>query len=359
MNARYIGLSKSVAASLFVLFQACQSGNVGRNSAPAPEPARTASFTLSYPAGLPADGAFIPPNNPMTLEKAKLGRRLFFEKSLSMDRSLSCASCHRPEKVFADPEQFSSGVDGKKGKRHAPTAINRVFSGAQFWDGRAASLEEQATGPVMNPVEMGMPDMKVAAARLAEDATYIAEFKSAFPPDGLINKETIGMAIAVFERTILCGNSPYDRFQAGQKNALSESAQRGLKIFKDENKGNCETCHAGPNFSDENYNNIGVGMTAKAPDLGRYEVTKLEGHQGAFKTPTLRNVAERGPYMHDGSQKTLDEVVDFYVKGGHPNRWLSPKMKPLNLTAQDRKDLVEFLKALSGEVSWYGKTGGE
>ncbi len=357
MDGRIQRLSIRAVVPLIILLQACQSGNIRKESSPTP--AQTAPFVLLYPVGLSADSAFIPPNNPLTLEKVKLGRRLFFERSLSMDRSLSCASCHQPEKVFADPEQLSTGVGGKKGTRHAPTAINRVFSGAQFWDGRAASLEEQATGPVMNPVEMGMPDMKIAAARLSEDAAYVMAFKAAFPPEGRIDKETIGMAIAAFERTILCGNSPYDLFLAGRKDAMSESAQRGMRIFKDENKGNCETCHAGPNFTDENYNNIGVGMTAKKPDLGRYEVTKLEGHQGAFKTPTLRNVSERGPYMHDGSQKTLEEVVDFYVEGGHPNKWLSPKMKRLNLTQQEKKDLVEFLKALTGEVTWYGKSGGE
>jgi cytochrome c peroxidase len=349
-----------LAFAFIAFFSACGgSARKGENSSKGNEPAKPAAFSLQFPAGLPAESAFIPANNPLTLEKVKLGRRLFFEKSLSLDGTISCATCHQPEKNFADTEQFSTGIGGKKGARHAPTAINRVFSGAQFWDGRAASLEDQATGPVMNPVEMGMSDMKIAVDRLLKDTSYVAAFNAAFPPDGAISKDTIGMAIAAFERTILSGNSPYDRFQAGDKGAMTESAQRGLEIFRDEERGNCETCHAGPNFSDENYNNIGVGMSAKKPDLGRYGITRMEGHRGAFKTPTLRDVAKRGPYMHDGSQKTLEEVVEFYAIGGHPNKWLSPKIRPLKLSSQDKKDLVEFMKALNGEVTWFGQSGSE
>ncbi len=320
-------------------------GDVSQESSP---------YTLTYSLGLSPDSAVIPADNPMTLGKVKLGRRLYFEKALSADGTLSCASCHIPDKGFADPEQFSRGVGGKRGTRQAPTIINRVFSAGQFWDGRAASLEQQAVGPVQNPVEMGMPNMKAAVGRLSLDPTYVRMFGSAFPSAGM-TESTIGKAIAAFERTILSGNSPYDRFTAGDKTAMSEAAQRGLGLFRDENKGNCETCHVSFNFSDENYNNLGVGMSAKTPDLGRYVVTKLEGHQGAFKTPTLREIASTAPYMHDGSEKTLEQVMDLYEKGGHPNKWLSPKMKPLRLSKQDKQDIIEFLKALSGEVTWYGK----
>ena len=144
----------------------------------------------------------------------------------------------------------------------------------------------------------------------------------------------------------MSGNSPFDRFKAGDKTAMSESAQRGYELFKNEKKANCETCHVGHNFTDENYNNIGVGMGAKDPDLGYYKITKLEGHKGAFKTPTLREIASTAPYMHDGSEKTLEEVVEFYDKGGHKNKWLSTKIKPLHLTKQEKQDLVEFLKSL-------------
>jgi cytochrome c peroxidase len=311
-------------------------------------------YKLVLPLGLSAESAAIPSDNPMTLEKLKLGKRLYFEKGLSFDRTISCASCHIPEKGFADPERFSKGIGGQRGTRQAPSVVNRLFSGRQFWDGRAASLEEQAAGPVQNPVEMGMPNMKIVVDRLKGDPAYEAMFKAAFPEDG-ITERSIARAIAAFERTILSGNSPYDRFMAGDKSAMSEAAQRGLKLFRDESKGNCETCHVSFNFTDENYNNLGVGMASDKPDMGRYVVTCLEGHQGAFKTPTLREVANTAPYMHDGSERTLEQVMDLYEKGGHPNKWLSPKMKPLRLTREEKQDIVEFLKALSGQVTWYGK----
>ena len=325
---------------------------------PKAEPPRGPTpYKLVFPVGLSAESAVIPKDNPLTVEKVRLGKRMYFEKRLSVDNTLSCASCHVPEKGFADPSQFSSGVGGKKGGRQAPAVINRVFSAAQFWDGRAASLEEQALGPMQNPIEMAMPSMAEVVTRLKADPSYVADFQAAFPPGGEITDGNVARAIASFERTILSGNSPFDRFVAGEKTAISEAAQRGYKIFKDEKKGNCETCHASFNFTDENYNNLGVGMAAKEPDMGRHKVTRLEGHQGAFKTPTLREIASTAPYMHDGSQKTLEEVVDFYNKGGHRNRWLSPKVKPLRLTKQEQQDLVEFLKTLSGEVTWFGKPG--
>jgi cytochrome c peroxidase len=312
-------------------------------------------YELTFPLGLDAESAIIPEDNPVTEEKLKLGKRLFFETSISVDHSISCASCHVPENGFADPNQFSSGVEGKKGGRQSPPAFNRIFTLRQFWDGRAATLEEQALGPLQNPIEMAMPDMETVVKRLQEDPEYVALFKTAFPPEGGVTADHIANSIATFERSILAGNSPFDRFQAGDKSAMSESAQRGYEIFKDENRGNCETCHVGFNFSDENYYNLGVGMDAKKPDLGRYAVQKLEGYQGAFKTPTLRQITQSAPYMHDGSQRTLEEVVDFYNKGGHANKWLNSKVKKLNLSKQDQKDLVEFLKALTGEVTWYGK----
>jgi cytochrome c peroxidase len=344
----------AVGAVLALAFLACSRKEVGEK-AKAEAPKGPTPYNLVFPLGLAAESAVIPKDNPLTVEKIKLGKRLYFEKNISADGTLSCASCHIPENGFGDPEQFSTGIGGKKGNRQAPTVINRVFSAAQFWDGRAPSLEEQALGPVMNPVEMGNASMDVVVDKLKRDPSYVKAFQEAFPPDGAISPENVGKAVASFERTILSGNSPYDRFTAGDKAALSEAAQRGMKIFRDEKKGNCETCHASFDFTDENYNNIGVGMAAKEPDLGRYRVTKLEGHQGAFKTPTLREIASTAPYMHDGSEKTLEEVLAFYDKGGHPNKWLSPKIKPLHLTKQEEQDLVEFLKSLSGEVTWYGK----
>jgi cytochrome c peroxidase len=349
-----------------VLLPACAAGGVllalwligctrGKDKGASAQPSGPTPYRLDFPLGLSAESAVIPEDNPLTVEKLRLGKRLFFEKKISADGTLSCASCHIPEKGFADPDRFSAGVGGKRGTRQAPTVINRVFSAAQFWDGRSASLEEQAMGPIMNPVEMGNSNMEVVVDRLKSDPSYVAEFKAAFPSDGAVTPGNVGKALASFERTVMSGNSPYDRFMAGDRNAMSEAAQRGMKIFTDENKGNCVTCHASFNFTDENYNNIGVGMAAREPDMGRYKVTGLQGHEGAFKTPTLREVAHTAPYMHDGSEKTLEDVVAFYNKGGRRNKWLSPKIKPLQLTAREQEDLVEFLRALSGEVTWYGK----
>ncbi len=312
-------------------------------------------YKLVFPLGLAPESAVIPKDNPLTLEKVRLGRRLFFENRISADGTISCASCHIPDKGFADPDRFSVGIGGKRGTRQAPTLINRAFSASQFWDGRAPSLEEQAMGPIMNAVEMGNRNMDIVVEKLKEDPAYVKEFREAFPPDGLVTAANVGKALASFDRTILSGNSPYDRYLAGDRTAMSEAAQRGMKLFMDENKGNCVTCHASFNFTDENYNNIGVGMASRKPDMGRFEVTGLQGHQGAFKTPTLREVANTAPYMHDGSEKTLEDVVALYNRGGRPNKWLSPKIKPLHLTAQEQRDIVEFLKALSGEVTWYGR----
>jgi cytochrome c peroxidase len=176
---------------------------------------------------------------------------------------------------------------------------------------------------------------------------YQEQFRKVFGTD--FNTEGVAKAIAAYVRTILSGNSPYDRFRAGDTTALSPAAQRGLALF--EEKARCTRCHTGFNFTDEDYHNIGVGMDREHPDLGRYTVTKDEADKGAFKTPTLRDVASRGPYMHDGSLKTLEEVVDYYAKGGTANPWLSPKSQLLNLTAQERADLIAFLHALTGEVA--------
>ncbi len=346
--------SNAAVAATILLALLCSCQN--RKEEVLPEkPKGPTPYVLKFPVGLQAESAVIPADNQLTLEKVRLGKRLFFDNRLSLDDSISCASCHLPEKAFADVGQFSEGVGGKKGDRNAPTLVNRVFSGAQFWDGRAASLEEQAIGPVQNPVEMAMPDMAVLVGRIENDAEYVKEFREAFPGEQVITGEQIGKAIASFERTILSGNSPYDRFVAGDPSAMGESAQRGMAIFKDVKRGNCETCHVSFNFTDENYNNIGVGMASEMPDLGRFRSSRLEGHQGAFKTPTLREVAATAPYMHDGSQRTLEEVVLFYEQGGHMNKWLSPKIRPFKLTSREREDLIAFMEALSGEVTWYGK----
>jgi cytochrome c peroxidase len=292
-----------------------------------------------------------PSDNPYSADKAELGRLLFFDPRLSKDDSISCASCHSPEHAFTDGQPNSKGMAGQRGNRSAPTTLNRAYSLAQFWDGRASSLEDQAKGPMANPIEMAHTHDGVVS-KLNMIVGYRARFEKVFgSPE--VNIDQVAQAIATFERTLLSGNSPYDRYKAGQKAALTPSQIRGLDIFV--NKAKCDQCHEGINFTSNSYHNLGVGMDRPNPDPGRSEVTKDPRDLGAFKTPTLRDIARTAPYMHDGSIKTLEEVVEFYDKGGTPNPNLDQKMKPLKLTEQDKKDLVAFLKALNGE-SWQSVT---
>lgn len=287
-----------------------------------------------------------PEQNPLTPAKAGLGRKLFFDKVLSRDRSVSCASCHDPDLAFTDDEPIAVGVEGKKGNRRTPRLINRGYGRLFFWDGRAASLEEQVLEPIQNPIEMDLTLPEVVA-RLAEEGDYAAAFSDVFggPP----SERTLAFALASYVRTILSGNSPYDRYLAGGGEALSEPQQRGLEVFL--GKGNCAVCHLGPNLTDEEFHNTGVGWERGKPaDVGRFEVTGAQADLGAFKTPGLREVAITGPYMHDGSLATLEDVVEFYDNGGEPNPALDPDMQKLNLTEQEKQDLVEFMKALNGEL---------
>jgi cytochrome c peroxidase len=301
------------------------------------------------PLGLPP--VQWPEDNPYSAAKAELGRFLYFDTRLSSDSTISCASCHAPEKAFADGNPVSTGIGGQKGGRSAPTVINRAYSTQQFWDGRAPSLEEQAKGPIANPIEMTSEkstDEAHAAVvkRLKGVPGYVKMFEKAFGGKE-ITIDHVAKAIATFERTVYSGNAPFDRYNEGDKKAMSESQIRGMDIFF--NKAACDSCHLGFNFTDGSFENIGIGMDKPKPDLGRYEVSKKEEDKGAFKTPTLREVTHHAPYMHDGSLKTLADVVEHYNKGGIKNKYLNERIKPLNLSEQDKKDLVEFLKALSGE----------
>jgi cytochrome c peroxidase len=317
-------------------------------AAPKPEVVKSGDYTLTLPLGLEAGAAYIPENNPLSAAKIDLGKLLYFDPRLSKDKSVSCASCHNPYHGFADPSPTSKGVGGLLGGRNSPTVINRLFSDKQFWDGRAADLEEQAHGPLINPVEMAMPSHNDVVSACRAVKGYEPLFEKAFGSKE-ITMPRIAQAIASYERTVVAGNSPFDRYMAGDRDAMSASAVRGMNVFN--GKGNCKTCHAAFNFTDESYHNLGVGMNKPKPDLGRYEVTKQEADKGAFKTPTLRNVAQTAPYMHDGSEATLKQVVIFYLKGGNPNPHLSKEIKPLQLTAQDIDDLVAFMEALTGEVN--------
>jgi cytochrome c peroxidase len=305
--------------------------------------------TLQPPLGLPP--VFWPDDNPFTPAKAELGKLLFFDKRLSSDGSVSCASCHDPAHAFTDASPNSLGIGGQRGGRSAPTVINRAYSTLQFWDGRTASLEEQAKGPIANPIEMTIhktPDLAHShvVSRLKAVPGYLDRFKKVFgTPEVTIDH--VAQAIATFERTVLSGNSPYDRFQAGDENALTPAQKRGMTVFF--KKAACDSCHLGFNFTDGSYENIGVGMDKPDPDLGRYVITHKEEDKGAFKTPTLREVEHTAPYMHDGSQKTLEEVIEHYDKGGIKNPHLNQRIKPLHLTAEEKQDLVAFLRSLSGE----------
>jgi len=302
--------------------------------------ASAADFKLRLPLGLQEQAAYIPDDNPLTPEKIALGKQFFWDKRWSRNGTIACVSCHEPAHGWADPRQVSLRFDGKPTPRHSPTLVNRLFSDTQQWAGTRTSLEDQA-------LKASDQSPELLVKNLGAIPEYQAAFRQVFGTE--LNPEGVAKAIAAYERTILSGNSPYDRFRAGDGSALPAAARRGLALF--EGKARCVTCHAGFNFTDESYHNIGVGMDRTTPDLGRHTVTKREEHKGAFKTPTLRDVAARPPYMHDGSERSLADVIAFYNRGGTPNPWLSGEMRPLGLTDQEQADLVAFLGALTGEVA--------
>lgn len=300
----------------------------------------TASGETAAPAGLPP--VKHPDDNPPTPEKIALGKQLYFDPRLSKDMTISCASCHDPKKGWSNAEQFATGVGGLKGGRNSPTIINSAYNRLQFWDGRAPTLEAQALGPIQNPIEMTMT-LDDVVERLNKVDGYRKQFQAVFGAD--VTSDGIAKAIAAYERTVLSGNAPYDRYTAGDKQALSDAAIRGRNLFF--GKANCAACHAGPNFTDNAFHNIGVGydpQTKKFSDVGREAESKLEGDRGAFKTPTLREIARTAPYMHDGSMKTLAEVVDHYTRGGIPNPYLDEEIFPLKLTAEEQQDLIKFME---------------
>lgn len=300
-------------------------------------------YKLEYPLGLKK--MRIPTTNKLTKAKIELGKQLYFDPRLSGDDTVSCASCHDPKMGWSNNDNFATGIRGQRGGRSAPTIINAGYSYFQFWDGRAIQLEGQALGPIENPIEM---DLKLddCVKKLNGIDGYRKQFQAVFGTD--VTSDGIAKAIASFERTVLSGNAPYDKFKAGEEKALSEAAERGRKLFF--GKANCSACHAGSSFSDFAFHNIGVGMDKDEPDVGRFSQTNLLGDKGSFKTPTLREIARTAPYMHDGSLKTLEDVVDFYNKGGVENPQLDEELFPLKLTVEQKADLITFLKeGLSSE----------
>jgi cytochrome c peroxidase len=313
---------------------------------------------IAAPLGLPP--VPIPADNPPTAETVALGRRLYYDTALSVDNTVSCASCHSPQTSFCDGHPVSTGVRGQSGARNAPTVFNVAYYTTQFWDGRAPSLEQQAGGPMANPIEMGHT-LAGVEQKLNADASYRTDFKKAFGAD-VISIEMVEKSIASFERTIVSGNSPFDRYMYGGDNkALSAAAKRGLEVFRNPKKGNCAVCHTiGDDyalFTDNKFHNLGVGaklgMTGEVEltDLGRFKVTNIEADKGAFRTPSLRNIALTAPYMHDGSDRNLKETIDFYIGGGNSNPYRDKEIHSLDfLTGKERADLLEFLKSLTGEI---------
>ena len=278
-------------------------------------------LTLAIPLGLDLYMP-VPEDNPLTAETIQLGRQLFFDPRLSRTGLVACATCHQPARGFADGNPVAVGVDGRRGRRNAPALINRGYGRAFFWDARVATLEDQVLRPIEDPDEMGS-SLPEAAARVGVEPAELSR------------------ALSSFVRSILSGASPFDRFINGDRDALTSDEQAGLRIFR--GKGNCVSCHVGPNFSDERPHNTGVAWTGLA-------LTDAGAGRGDFKTPTLREIARTAPYMHDGSLATLEQVVEFYESGGRANPALDPEIRPLRLSADERRQLGSFLRTLSGEL---------
>jgi cytochrome c peroxidase len=332
------------------------------------------------PLGLPP--VPIPADNPQSPEKIDLGKRLFEEKRFSADGSVSCATCHDADKAFADGLPTAEGIKKLKGTRNAPTVANAAYYEMQFWDGRRPSLEEQAKDPFLNPIEHGLTSHEPILDIIRKDPSYPGAFQKAFAVEAKdITIDHVVKAIASFERTLVFGDSPFDRYLfGGDKTGLSESAIRGIEVYR--TKGRCQDCHTigqvNATFTDNKFHNVGVGFKRiqpkvmqianafrrakqegkdidkavlgdqEASELGRFAVTLRPSDIGAFKTPSLRDIAATAPYMHDGSIQTLEEVIELYDKGGEANPFLDSGIRPLNLTAQEKADLLALLNSLTG-----------
>ena len=340
------------------------------------------SDKVKLPAGIPPEvwSYFIPKDNRVTGAKVELGRQLFFDKRLSADGAVSCATCHDPELAFADGRSVAEGIGGRRGSRNSPSLFNAMFNSGQFWDGRADTLEAQAVLPLINPDEMGNASQAQVVDRLAQLPEYAGQFKRVFGTSVTI--DGLGKAIAAYERTLVSANAPIDRFGAGDRDAMSMAAQRGLALFR--GRARCSICHtinpAFPFFSDQNYRNTGVstetagfdvlarratkavigvkdvgaalGMLSKeagASNLGRFLVSGNPLDIGSFRTPSLRNVELTAPYFHNGSVKTLKDVLAFYSKGGGDDPRRDWELLPLGLSDDEQGDLIEFLKALTSD----------
>jgi cytochrome c peroxidase len=325
-----------------LLLGGCAAGRPGGTAAP---------FFSRLPLGAVATLP-VPADNPLGCEQVELGGRLFFEARLSRSGATSCATCHVPERSFTDGRPVAVGDAGALGRRNTPTILGRAYGRSQFLDGRVGTLELQALLPLTNPAELANTPAEILR-RLSADPRYPRQFARAFGSPG-ISLERLAAALASFQRTLVAGDAPVDRVLVlGDSGALSPAARRGFALFQ--GKGACVICHEPPHFTEERFHNTGVAWNGSAyRDSGRYSVTRRSEDLGAFKTPTLRNVARTAPFMHDGSIATLEEVVAFYDRGGNPNPQLDPALRPLRLTAGERDDLVAFLGALTGPVAGPG-----
>jgi cytochrome c peroxidase len=337
------------------------------------------AFQFKLPLGIPFEvwSYYVPKDNPLTQAKVELGKELFFDKRLSADGTISCATCHDPNLAFTDGKRVSDGINGKRGKRNSPSILNAMFNSAQFWDGRAETLEEQAVLPLIDANEMGNKSLDEVVTRLRKIPEYTRLFRETFNTD--VTVEAIARAISAFERTLVSGDSPFDRFVAGNREAMSDAAKRGMLLFR--TKGRCNICHninqSFPFMTDQNFRNTGIAannsafdsithkasemMQANQPtsllrsltlqeggsELGRFVFTNNTLDIGAFRTPSLRNVELTAPYFHDGSAATLADVVRYYVKGGNEHPLRDWELNALALTETEQSDLVEFLKSLT------------
>jgi cytochrome c peroxidase len=290
------------------------------------------------------DAAPAPADNIPNASRIKLGEMLFWDPRLSRKGSMSCASCHNPALGWSDGLPTAVGFDMQILGRATPTIINTAFNTIQMWDGRKANLEEQALGPIAAGGEMNLP-LAEMVTRLQAIPGYRPEFDKAYPGQG-ISEVTVARAIASFERTVLSTESPFDRWRKGDEKAISASAKHGFELFT--GKANCAICHQGYNFTDNGFHNIGVKDPGETRDVGRYAQRKVKSMQGAFKTPTLRDVALTAPYMRNGAYKTLTEVVEHYNRGGDVKDNLDINMVALNLTHEECQDIVAFMERLTG-----------
>ncbi|MCI0541793.1 MAG: hypothetical protein L0Z50_41885, partial [Verrucomicrobiales bacterium] len=298
----------------------------------------------------------VPISNPVTEEKIALGRRLFFDKQLSRDGTVSCASCHHPDKAFTDGRALPIGVGGLQGRRSAPSLLNSAYTTSQFWDGRITTLEKQALIPLTSPGEMGNT-LEAVLASLSGDPSYGEMLAKAFGSEGM-TASRIADALATYQRSLVAANTPYDRYLLRKdESALSSAALRGLKLFR--GKARCAFCHEGSLFTDQKFHNTGVSWGKQPLDLGRHEFTRKEGDQGKFKTPSLRHLLLTAPYMHDGSVKTLADVLEFYNRGAGANPYLDPAIQPLNLSRDEKLEVLEFLSRLSSATPDHARSAGD